>query len=64
MLNLRTMEREIAAVKQCGQKVYIPIDIDCDNYTCTNNLCYPINDAHAKAEFKESKQTLVGLYEE
>ena len=64
MLNLKTMEQEIAAVKQWGERDFIPKDMDCDNYTYTNDLRYPINDEHAKAEFMESKQTLYGLYEE
>ena len=64
MLNLKTMEQEIAAVKQWGERDFIYKDMDCDNYTYTNDLRYPINDEHAKAEFMESKWSLYGLYEE
>ena len=48
MLNLKTMEQEIAAVKQWGERVFIPIEID-GEYDCTNDLLHPITDEHAKA---------------
>ena len=62
-LNLKTLEQEIAAVKDFGEKVFIPITIDCDNYTCTNDLVYPITDAPGNALYTELKQTLAGLHE-
>ena len=62
MLNLKTMEQEIAAVKQWGERDFILKDMDCDNYTF--DLRYPIDDEHAKAKFMESKRSLDELYEE
>ena len=57
MLNLKTMMQEIDAVKQFGERVFIPIEID-GEYDCTNDLLHPITDAPDKAEYTESNYML------
>ena len=47
-LNLKTLELEIAAVKHCGERKFVLINLD-GEYDCTNDLLHPITDAHAKA---------------
>ena len=50
MLNLKTIEQEIAAVKHFGERVFIPIEID-GEYDCTNDLLHLITDAQSNAEY-------------
>ena len=61
VLNLRTLQLEIAAVKECGERNFVVLNLDGD-CKFTDDLLHPITDVPEQAKYTQLKQNLIELH--